>query len=718
MSRRLRPAARGCGVLAIVAAAIGIPTFGTSPVITLLLAGLLLESATAWLLRSDQPELVVIAGWLGGLALSAAGFALSGGPRLYLLPMFAYPMVLIAVLLPSRVVAAATLVTVLVMVGLAFALDGPSVKSFSPTLLYPIVTVLVTTLAGALAREKDVVSRRSALFDDLTGLLNRAALAARAGELAHQTLARTEHVAVLVADVDHFKSINDRHGHARGDAVLAAVAGRMSGVLAGGSLYRLGGEEFVALLPGATRAEAQTQAERIREAVRASPVAGVAVSVSVGVALSTPPGFSFEAVFEAADEALYRAKREGRDRVCLAEQAQTVVAMRSRPSAQRRRPEPPGPDRRPRRASDETELAHSVTEEHGANGGWLVRDRHERAQLVAIAQRSQLLGLLLIYPCALAAVLAAVPAFGWWIPVLPTVGATVLVAVVATLPRIRRPERALAAAWVFAEVCAAGGWLVAHRSVGHSMLVALPALGLLVASFSSAFRPQVVAVGAVISGLLMIAVAYAYDAAIAVPAPGIVATPLAVMITVAVVGSTLGRSTVDHLGAGVVDGLTGMLNRSALRTRTAELESTAVDVSQITLIVGDLDQLKQINDASGHAAGDAVLQEVSRRVRRELRTFDTVYRIGGDEFVALLTSIDEDAAVVAERLRTAVRESPVGDAAVTVSLGVAVTEPGEPFCYSTLFARADGALYQAKRTGRDRVCLAGRPAGAAAELAV
>ncbi len=711
MTRRLRPAARCCGVVAVAAAAVGVPTFGISPVVGLLLAGAVLECAYAAVARRDRPELAVIVSWLAGMAVAAASIALASGPELYLLPLFAYPMILVATLLPDRVVAAAAFVTVGVIVGLSLALDAAGVERFPPAVLYPIATVLVATLGASLAREKDVASRRSAFFDDLTGLPNRASLAARVGELAHQAAASGGSVAVLIADIDHFKSINDRHGHARGDGVLAALAGRLAATLAGGSLYRLGGEEFVCLLAGARPDDARQLAERLREAVRATPVDDVPVTMSLGVAVSEPPGFDFGRVFAAADDALYRAKRTGRDRVCCAEGPQTVIALRSAPSAQRRGRELPAERPQPRDASTETVLLARVARDRG-DRGWLVRDRQQRAQLVALAQRSQLLGLMIIYPCALAAVMAAAPSFGWWIIVPPTIGAAVLVSTVAVLPRLRRPERALAAAWVVAELCAAAGWLVAHPAPGVSMLVALPALGLLVAAFSPVFPPRVVAAGAALSGLLIIAVAYGWDAGLASRDPGIVTLALGLTTTVAVIGCTLGRSTLDHLEVGVVDELTGMLNRTALKARTAELEGTAASEAQIAIIVGDLDQLKRINDELGHATGDTVLREVSRRVRNELRTFDTVYRVGGDEFVALLPSIEEDAAAVAERLRVAIREPPIADSGVTLSLGVAVCPPGEAFDYASLFARADHALYEAKRSGRDQVCCAAAEVGA------
>ncbi len=92
------------------------------------------------------------------------------------------------------------------------------------------------------------------------------------------------------------------------------------------------------------------------------------------------------------------------------------------------------------------------------------------------------------------------------------------------------------------------------------------------------------------------------------------------------------------------------------------------------------------------------------RLRASLRTFESVYRLGGEEFMVLLPGVDGDeAAAVAERLRRAVGDAPVEGHAVTMSFGVADSPPGVPFDYQAAFDRADAALLQAKRSGRDRV---------------
>jgi diguanylate cyclase (GGDEF)-like protein len=126
---------------------------------------------------------------------------------------------------------------------------------------------------------------------------------------------------------------------------------------------------------------------------------------------------------------------------------------------------------------------------------------------------------------------------------------------------------------------------------------------------------------------------------------------------------------------------------------------------EVSVIVADLDHFKMVNDTHGHTVGDKVLQGTAHRLCGCLRAFEAAYRVGGEEFVILLPGVSgEEALTLAERVRAAVGEDPVAGLKVTLSLGVSGTEPGEPFEYQRIFQRADAALYQAKQTGRNRVC--------------
>ena len=162
----------------------------------------------------------------------------------------------------------------------------------------------------------------------------------------------------------------------------------------------------------------------------------------------------------------------------------------------------------------------------------------------------------------------------------------------------------------------------------------------------------------------------------------------------------------EHRNEAVIDQLTGMLNRNALDSRTQELtQQSQLSGEPIGIIVGDIDRFKAINDSRGHAIGDAVLAEVAYVLRKQLRAFDLTYRLGGEEFLVLLPGADlRQTALLAERLRLDVAAATFSGQQVTMSFGVGASTRGETFDYSGVFATADAALYEAKRSGRDRVC--------------
>ena len=179
--------------------------------------------------------------------------------------------------------------------------------------------ILVIALEQAWGRVNEL-----AMVDSLTGLSNRRRFMPAAER--EIDLARRYHqpVAVLVLDVDHFKAINDAHGHLAGDHVLVEVGKRcLQALRATDLLARWGGEEFIVLLPNTPVAQAQQLAERVRETVSATAqlvVLGqtVQVTVSVGAAGAAPGQLvSLDMLIQLADGALYRAKHAGRDRVSM-----------------------------------------------------------------------------------------------------------------------------------------------------------------------------------------------------------------------------------------------------------------------------------------------------------------------------------------------------------------------------------------------------------------
>lgn len=163
-------------------------------------------------------------------------------------------------------------------------------------------------------------SLEMAVTDQLTGLRNR-----RYVRRHLDGLLRTEEAAVLIVDIDKFKLINDTHGHNIGDAALRDVAERLKIQLrAADVVARYGGEEFLAVLTGAPAGYALAVADRLREAIASEPVLTgnlvVPITVSIGVAVGGP-GITSERLIGMADEALYRAKRDGRNRAYLADPA-------------------------------------------------------------------------------------------------------------------------------------------------------------------------------------------------------------------------------------------------------------------------------------------------------------------------------------------------------------------------------------------------------------
>lgn len=157
--------------------------------------------------------------------------------------------------------------------------------------------------------------------DGLTGLPNRRYFDEVCALLAHRRRA-DDTVGILMVDIDRFKGLNDRHGHQVGDEVLRAVAGAIvSAVREDDVPARYGGEEFAVLLKNPTAGMAVEVGERVREAVGRLDLSGwgvPAVSVSVGAAVAIDPDEPIDATIEAADQALYRAKRRGRDQVVAA----------------------------------------------------------------------------------------------------------------------------------------------------------------------------------------------------------------------------------------------------------------------------------------------------------------------------------------------------------------------------------------------------------------
>jgi diguanylate cyclase (GGDEF)-like protein len=317
MERRLKPVRLLSFAFLAAALVACIPWLGpwTLPLLAIALAGFIAIDRA--LTRARRPEYLVAGAWVLSVSMITVACLNSGAVNSPALPWLAIP----AVTLPARfrpaVVGVGSVLTVIVILAISFGSDP------SGTWGHPVHVVFDVALVGSVVgftlalMRSDLEHRSNALIDPLTGMLNRHALKGRIAELTAQAQVNHEPIAVILADLDHFKAINDEHGHEAGDAVLTEAAVRLRSELRAYDLaYRLGGEEFLVVMPGAGAATAETVAEMLRRAVSAGPINGIDVTVSLGVSAASADELDFERLLASADAALYRAKRSGRDRVC------------------------------------------------------------------------------------------------------------------------------------------------------------------------------------------------------------------------------------------------------------------------------------------------------------------------------------------------------------------------------------------------------------------
>jgi diguanylate cyclase (GGDEF)-like protein len=301
------------------------------------------------------------------------------------------------------------------------------------------------------------------------------------------------------------------------------------------------------------------------------------------------------------------------------------------------------------------------------------------------------------------ALLASGPWLGWW-TLAPLAVAGLLFALAdARIERSEHPEYAIFTAWAASEVIIAASVAVA----GGPTVATMSWFAIPIVTLSARFSGKVIGLGVGLTLALMMAVAFGVDSGAVLDDPTILIAPAALVLAVAILSTALMRSDLEHRNDAVIDQLTGMLNRKALANRKDELaQQSGLTGEPVAVLVGDLDRFKEINDSVGHTTGDSVLRDVAYVLRKELRAFDLAYRLGGEEFLILVPGSDEaQGAELAERLRAAVARARPGGESVTISFGVSASPRGRQFDYDEVFVAADAALYEAKRSGRDLVCL-------------
>jgi diguanylate cyclase (GGDEF)-like protein len=320
MEERVRPVRRR--TFAILAASIAIvaPWIGWWPLLFLVPASLFFAAADALMPKVGRPENLMFAAWIGSEITIAGAVSLDGGPRVSTLSWLAIPVITLSSRFSMRGVIAGVCIAMTLAIAVSFGVDAHAVIAAPELLIAPLALILSVAVLSTPLMASDIQHRSDAVIDQLTGMLNRKALSVRVLELGQQSEITGEPVGVIVADLDHFKNINDTRGHTVGDAVLKEVAYLLRKQLRAFDLaYRLGGEEFLILVPGSDLAHAAELAERLREGVCTEHLSGgVQITMSFGVSASArDERFDYSAVFAEADAALYRAKRGGRNRVCI-----------------------------------------------------------------------------------------------------------------------------------------------------------------------------------------------------------------------------------------------------------------------------------------------------------------------------------------------------------------------------------------------------------------
>jgi diguanylate cyclase (GGDEF)-like protein len=266
--------------------------------------------------RMARPERWILAGDCLSVVSISWGVALTGGFQSPAIPLLVLPLVAVAgrhtlpIFIGFTVFALAAPV-VAALVAINQGIDYGDTRVVADFATIGGVAVIIIALMHA---ERHY--RHQSLLDPLTGLLNRFALDRRLDELRTQAAQSGAAVCVIAADLDEFKAINDAHGHDVGDVVLCEVADTLRSSLRTFSLlYRTGGEEFVAILPGLDSRGGAIVAERLRSAVEASQPRGLRATMSVGVAAAAGERVDSHTLLTAADRCLYEAKRAGRNRV-------------------------------------------------------------------------------------------------------------------------------------------------------------------------------------------------------------------------------------------------------------------------------------------------------------------------------------------------------------------------------------------------------------------
>jgi diguanylate cyclase (GGDEF)-like protein len=329
MQERLRPYRTACFAILALALASVSSEVGWWWLVPLAVGFVGFMVADRFMRDSSHPGLWASTAWGILPLLLANAVVITGGAASPVLMWFALPAVTLGARFSPRGMALGTAYILAMLLASTYGFDSATASEHHQDVIASVALVLSAVILSGVLVESDRAHRRRSTLDSLTGLCNRNALEQRLAELDGQPSSEQEGLshALLLCDLDHFKQVNDQLGHGAGDAVLQDVAYTMRSTLrAGDSIYRVGGEEILVILPGAAESDALEIAERLRVAVRERRLVGVAVTVSIGVAVSGEGPVDTDELIARADSALYAAKAGGRDRVVVGGSDPVAVA--------------------------------------------------------------------------------------------------------------------------------------------------------------------------------------------------------------------------------------------------------------------------------------------------------------------------------------------------------------------------------------------------------
>ena len=649
------------------------------------------------------------------------------------------------------------------VIGIVLAWHGESPRGLIDQLVFlalagamvPVLLVLAGTarrlsqrrvaqreqMRALLARMRDLAEH-----DDLTGLYNRRYMQRllKAEGRRRKHAGRPTSVALL--DIDHFKQINDRHGHAVGDAVLKTFAALATVALEGsaGVIARWGGEEFLWLMPQTSEAQACVALARFRALLAAYDWSrlgdGLRVSCSAGVSAHVP-GQPVERTVDRADLALYRAKDQGRDQVQVHQGHQGNQGNQGLLDAQDPRMSVPAADIDRLLGLAERWLAQRETapqsDAAAVSPAAPPRPRRSVSTWVQwvlgrdVATRN-IIRTSLVSSCNYTILCVALLAYGapqglvpaWAVE--PFLGVIVVGGVLPYLAvrsgwSMRFRDRAMVMpqmVWAGVGLCLLYVVAPACRPVALHMMCVVMVFGLI------DVRPR----STVLIGVMYVAMLGAsFGVALAMGQTGFhaVREGLVVLATAFILAMLTFQSrnlarlrqqaahqrrelevaTARMQALMTHDALTGLVNRQEVHRRLlAEAERAARDGPRFAVALIDLDHFKRLNDTHGHQVGDEALKGFAQAARGTLREADVLGRWGGEEFLLVMpeTEPEHNGLRAVDRVREAVLSLPmcpsVPAVQVNFSAGVALWRPGESL--DVLLDRADRALYQAKGLGR------------------